>query len=86
MDIRQFGNLSRYSWGTVEAQLGHKIENSRAQLGHSRVTARAQLGQKITWGTVKAQLGHNRGKTIWGTAGTQLRPVRAQYHPSSLEI
>ena len=31
----QFANLARHSWGTVEAQLGHKIENSRAQLGHS---------------------------------------------------
>ena len=35
---REFGSLARHSWGTVEAQLGHKIENSRAQLGHSLST------------------------------------------------
>ena len=38
------GNQARHSWGTVEAQLGRKIENSLAQLGH-----------KVTWGTVEAK-------------------------------
>ena len=52
----QFGDLARHSRGTVEAQLRHKIENSRAQLGHSRGTAGAQLGLKVTLGTVGAQL------------------------------
>ena len=39
---REFGSLARNSWGTVEAQLGQKIENSRAQLGHSWSTVGAQ--------------------------------------------
>ena len=52
-------NVLRHSWGTVEAQLRHKIENSRAQLGHSWGTVGAQLGHKVTWGTVGAQLRHS---------------------------
>ena len=63
----QLGNLARHSWGTAEAQLGHKTVNSRAQLGHSRGTAGAQLGHKVTWGTVWAQL-----RQTWGKLGAQL--------------
>ena len=60
--------------GTVEAQLGLKIEYSRAQLGHSRGIkllghSWAQLGhnfrtdeRKVSVGTVGAELTH-----IWGT-------------------
>ena len=43
MNFRQFGNLARHSWGTVGAQLGHKI-----------VFPGAQLGQKVNWGTLGA--------------------------------
>ena len=39
----QFGNLVRHSWGTVETQLGHNIENSRAQLRQSWGKDGAQL-------------------------------------------
>ena len=55
IEPRRLGNLVIYL-GTVGAQLGHKIENSRAQLGHSRGTAGEQLGHKVTWGTVGAGL------------------------------
>ena len=61
LDLRQYGNLTRHSWGIVEAQLGHKIENSRAQFGHGRGPL-SYLG--LSWGTVEAkpvepQLGHS---------------------------
>ena len=67
---RQFGNLARHSWGTVEAQLGHSWGTKSKTLGHSWGTAGAQLGH--SWGTVGAQLGH---KATWGTVGTQLRYI-----------
>ena len=56
-----------HSWGTVGAQLGHKIVFPGAHLGHSwgKKLLGAHLGH--TWGTlgadaVGAQLGHT-----WGT-------------------
>ena len=52
MKSRQFGNVARHSWGTIEAQLQRKFENSRAYWS----AVRAQLGHKVTWGTVEAQL------------------------------
>ena len=64
MVLQQFGNLARHSWGTGEAQLGHKIENSRAHLGHSWgiKLLGAQLGH--SWGTFGAHvsLGHSWGR------------------------
>ena len=53
MEIRQFGNLARHSWGTVEAQLGHSWGTKSKTLGHS-------------WGTVGAQLGHSWGIKLLG--------------------
>ena len=68
---RQFGNLARHSWGTVEAQLGHSWGTKLKSLGHSWGTVGAQLGHswghEVTWSTVEAQLGHSWGKTSWGT-------------------
>ena len=68
---RQFGNRAGHTWGTVGAQLGHKIVFPGAHLGHTWGTVGAQLGQKVTWGTlgaeaVGAQLGHT-----WGTVGAK---------------
>ena len=51
-----------HSWGTVEAQLGLIMKNSRGQLGH-----------KVTWGIVGAQLRHSRGKSSRGTVEALLR-------------
>ena len=61
--MKQFGNLARHSWDTVSAQLGHKIENSRAQSGH-----------KVTRGTVEAKpVGAHSGHTSsLDTDGAQL--------------
>ena len=70
-----------HSWDTVEVQLGHKIENSRAQQGYSWDIVGTQLGHKVIWGTVEAKpVGHswgtisgkNDGNLIWGTVETQL--------------
>ena len=52
----QFGNLARHSWGTVVAQLGHKIVFPGAHLGHSwgKKLLGAHLGQ-MQLGTVEAK-------------------------------
>ena len=58
--LRQFGNLARHSWGTVEAKpVG-------ARLGHNFRTK----WKNLMWGTVEAQLGHIRGThLIWTRLG-----------------
>ena len=63
-----------HSWGTVGAQLGHKVtwgtveaKAVGAQLRHSWGTVVAQ-NRKLS-STVGAQLGH---KVTWGTVGAQL--------------